>query len=479
MMTLRNTLILAAALTIAACSRPDPEAASAEPQAPAEAEGEATTEFEAEPEREEGTNADEPVPSAWSLCPPELVETVRSYPLFVDGVETTLGARVDAGAVSAAIDLLDSSFSDGVWMCRAEGGLVAFEYRAFMNAAEFGPRWFTPTPDQLEPVNLLAEAVNGVWTPTPGDEARVRNTLLRCRFGSGHLTSGAFIHIINDETRDPAATDLAWSVIPHERRGSVITYRAVLDWPSADGRAQATWIVSPGSSECEPADELAGAIHELASGVPSHGVELRASSPTPSNRPSTQQSERGRTLAYAFAEERELATIADWLEFHSRLTPYETREWEVEARADSSGTRLVSMGVVRERDPAVVAYRVNQVTGESTTASPLTALARGVLPRRAVGVGDVSTVPVHLPQEQIDETLAGNVSGLAACLNAAEASAMSFAWSTAWDGHAYGVQVTPADPDLVECMTELLEGIQFPRFSGPPMSSTSEISLVQ
>ena len=467
-------------LGLTACSRSDPEAPfedEPETRVAVQEQEEGPEASQAEPERAEAAEVDGP--SAWAPCPPGLVERVRSYPLLVDGAETTLGQRIDGGAIAAAIDRVDSSFVDGTWMCQADGGQALFEYVAYMDSIKFAPRWISPAPNQLEPSNLLAEAVNGTWQPTPGDEGRVRNTILNCRYGEGSLTSGAFIRIMNDEARDPAASDARWGMIPHERRGDLITYRAVLDWPSAGERGQATWIVSPGSRECEPADEAAGAINELASGIPSNRARLASGGPTPSNRPFRAESERGRALAYAFAEERELATVADWLEFHSRLEPYEAQEWEVEARAAVDGNRAVSLAIVRDGQPLRVAYRVDIISGATSPDTIATALARAVLPRRTPGIGNVVEVPTTLDQNVVDETLAGHVAGLAACIRASEASAMSFKWNTAWDGHSYNLEVTPAEPDLVECMQELFAGIEFPRVSGPAMEWSSELSLVQ
>jgi hypothetical protein len=477
----KHEYLIFAVLGLAACARPDPPAP---PQAEAGSSEEAS---EQETEATAAVNSDDRLevasladgPSAWTPCPPGLVETVRSYPLLVEGVETTLGDRVDGGAVSAVIERLDPAFVEGTWMCQADGGILHFEYQALMHDQEFGPRWFTPSSDQLAPLNLLAEAVNGTWQPVAGDEDRVRNILMECQFEFGSLTSGAFLRILNDAERAPDATDARWTVIPHERREGAVTYRAILDWPSADGRKQATWIVSPGAPECEPADDEARAIVELAIGMPQHNVTLASGGPTPSNRPFAEPSERGRSLAYAFAEERELATIADWLEFHSRLDPYQTREWEVEGRPAPDGTRRVSLSVGRDEGVVQLAYRVNPATGEIFTDSVHTSLARAVMPRRAPGVGTIAHLPSVLEEGLVDETLAANVSGLAGCIRASGAGAVRFEWSIAWDGHAYGVEAIPDENGLGECMTEFFAGVEFPRFAGAPMQSTSEISLVQ
>jgi hypothetical protein len=171
--------------------------------------------------------------------------------------------------------------------------------------------------------------------------------------------------------------------------------------------------------------------------------------------------------------------VADWLEFHSRLEPYEAQEWEVEARAAVDGNRAVSLAIVRDGEPLRVAYRVDIISGATSPDTIATALARAVLPRRTPGIGNVVEVPTTLDQNVVDETLAGHVAGLAACIRASEASAMSFKWNTAWDGHSYNLEVTPAEPDLVECMQELFAGIEFPRVSGPAMEWSSELSLVQ
>lgn len=475
---MRRLACIIVTLCLAACSRPDP---SQETAAPPSGEPSTTTEAaEREaPARLSGTPAESDAVSSWVPCHEGLVASVRSYPLMIEGVETTLGDRVDGGAVTAVIDGLDPTFTGGTWWCRVEASTVRFQYRALMNDVEFGPEWFTPEPNQLVPTNLLAEAVNGSWTPIPGTEERVRNTMLDCTAGSTPVTSGAFIHIMNDEQRPPDATDTRWTIIPHERREADSLYRVVLDWPTTGGGGQATWLVSTSSAGCEPVGDIAATMIELAAGVPDHEAQLAAGSPQPTNQPFAQPSERGRALAYTFAQERELATIADWLEFHRRLTPYETGDWDVEGRTDEAGTRAVSLAVSRPSGPVRVSYRVDLASGEAAPESVATALARGVLPRPTPGVGPITALPTYLPQEAIDEALASQISAFAVCIRASPHRSVSFRWSIAWDGHAFGVSVTPPDADLMECFAEVLGDIEFPRFAGPPVTSTSELSLVQ
>lgn len=474
----RTVTWIAAALAIGACA-PSESPSVVEPvtDQPAAA---VPAPAEERPIRSAASSSEQPpAAESWRRCGEQLVASIRAYPLTADGEQTTLGARIDAGAIADAVDGLSPASTQGTWYCIGTEASLRIQYRALINNIEFGPEWTTPRPDRLEPANLLAEAVLGTWQPAEGAEDAVRNAMLDCRAGQVPVTSGAFIRIMNDEGRPATATDLRWTILPHQRDGADELYRAVLGWPTSGGRAVATWAVSPSRSRCRPLDDEAQTMTELAAGVPSHRTALPSGSPTPGNRPFAQPSERGRALAYAFAEQRELATVADWLEFHSRLQPYETGEWEVSGRTDPDGTREVSLPVSRRGGAVAVTYRVNIASGETSPDSVAAELARGVLPRRVPGVGSVSELPTRLTREAIDSVVAVEVDAIGACVRTADQPSAQMEWSIAWDGHTYGLSMSPADDDLVECVNEVLADLRFPRFSGPPIVATSQLTVAQ
>ncbi|MFT6399373.1 MAG: hypothetical protein ACJAYU_004138, partial [Bradymonadia bacterium] len=209
--------------------------------------------------------ADEP---RWVRCSEELVSSVRSFPLQVGGEQTTLGERLDNGAVAEAIERLDNSFIQGTWMCIEGGDTRELEFRASFEGAEFGPRWVLQDAQTLRPINLLAEAVHGTWDAEPGDEDAVRLAVLQCRVGSTWLTSGAYTHLFSAEDSESVAPQ--WTVLPDVRVGRVATYRAILSWRSSAVRHAADWRVVPSNSTCEPLTPAARRITQITEAIPRH-----------------------------------------------------------------------------------------------------------------------------------------------------------------------------------------------------------------
>lgn len=461
------------ALLVAGCDSGGVDTAA--PQPPS---GEVTPTDEAaetvEPSSNDGASLElqttpEPPEARWNPCESDFVASIRQFPVRVNGEDTTLGERLDAGAVAASIESLDDSFRDGTWMCFEGGDQRLLEYRAALNGVDFGPQWILADAHTLQPNNLLAEALHGAWSATSGADDSVRAVALQCRVGGNWLTSGAYSHLRADEAQSPQ-----WTVLPDVREGRAETYRAVLSWRGASGRQSAVWRVVMGGTTCEPLTEPAQRITDMTGAIPRHREQLAGGSPRPSNRPSEAHSERGRALAYAFAEGRELQTIMDHLKFRERPEPFDVGEWEVSVGPDGDGLREVSLRVQRS-EPLTVSYGVHPGSGATTPRTPETSLARAVLPLRSPGVGDISRVPLRLEQDVIDAHLGPVLGALGACIPRGGES-ISIVWWTAWDGHTYDIESDPANREVSSCVVEVVGELQFPQFRGPAVRASSVVS---
>ncbi|MBX7192695.1 MAG: PQQ-binding-like beta-propeller repeat protein, partial [Sandaracinaceae bacterium] len=109
-----------------------------------------------------------------------------------------------------------------------------------------------------------------------------------------------------------------------------------------------------------------------------------------------------------------------------------------------------------------------------------------------------AALPNRLTQEQINQTFADHTEPLRACV-AAEVQRnpllgqVRLVFILTSDGHASEIGVAPSTPELVQCMTEQVAGIQFPQFrqrrqrgsftvalrGGQPVAATSQSALEQ
>lgn len=471
-------------------SEPAPRAAGADPRAAAS--GEAGEQAGAGVSGGRPAAPDEPATveavdetDGWRPCRTSVVDSVRAAPVVIAGELTTVGERIDGGAVTAAVPgLAASSAGTGQWVCRGDDP-AEVEFRARLFGADFGPRWTLaatsdgPEPPRPQPINLLAEAVEGRWSGTLADAEAAVSALEACESPTGgSLRSGVFISMVMDPDGVDALAPIEWSVFPEVRRADGAGYRISVHWRTKRGDRLASFLAVPRVRGCLPFNELGEGVLETMAAVPATRVAFGPPG-EPARPPSSTDNLTWRATSYLQAHGAELAAFADWIAMVQRIQPYTPGAWSI-SEPDIHGivTLQYSFGLGDEQHS--VTWTVEARTGVVTPVSDNAVLARAAGPRYRPGFDARAAyaLPPTVPPTVFDAAVNAKANDILACAPAAHRVALDY--QIGWDGVVAYAAVAEADVVVSDaeltCMRRVLTSLGLPPFSGERISRITTFS---
>ena len=325
--------------------------------------------------------------------PPPVVEVPDAF----DGLEeraiarvlahevagTTLGARVEAGALTSRVDALSrEGVGDGAWVARRleDYTVYSVSFEHGFHSVHFGPEWYVqmdddgPRPDEsngVVPVNGLSRQLHRADMDEGlrylNREAEVLQALTEHRFDGGLRLAAALLMFFEGRTNADERSIIGWHVVPEATDPDApLEYRAYFQWEEDGQVADAWWEVNLSNRDFRAKDLQANEIMALGSEVALADVlDLRPRTLDLSAPPEDEEDPRRRALRYLLANDRLVEAVGALLTFRGQEDDLEYGGWELNVTSDRHVYDVAcrfSLGAEDHR----VTWRVNAGTGVAT-----------------------------------------------------------------------------------------------------------------
>ncbi len=306
---------------------------------------------------------------------------------------TTIGARVDSGALSTRVDALRRpGVTPGAWTARRLGEHSVYEVSFLyeFHAVHFGPRWYVqmnadgPSPDGsggVVPVNGLAEQLQrpdldeGLRYLNRADE--VLEALTEHRFEGGTRLGSALLVFFQGRGDSAERSVIGWHVVPEKTNpDEELVYRAFFQWQEGEETHDAWWEVNLSNRDFRAKDLQANEIMASGAEVAQDDViDIRPRTLDLTQPPAEERDARVRALRYLLSNDRLIEAVGTLLSFRGRTTELEYVGWEPNV-TDQRHIYDIACMFNEGSEQVRVTWRVDANTGVATPTSDIARTAQ-------------------------------------------------------------------------------------------------------
>ena len=304
---------------------------------------------------------------------------------------TTLGARVDAGALTSRVDALSrDGVDDGQWVARRLEDYTVYSvvYEYTFHSVTFGPEWYVQMdedgPQGLEgangvvPVNGLSRQLH--LTDMDGGlrylnrESEVLQALTEHRFEGGLRLAAALLMFFEGRAADGDRRIIGWHVVPEETDPEEpLVYRAYFQWEEDGQVADAWWEVNLSSRDFRAKDLQANEIMAHGADIAMEEVmDLRPRTLDITTPPEDEDDPRRRALRYLLANDRLVEAVGALLTFRAQEESLEYGGWELNVTSERH-VYDVACRFTADGEEHRVTWRVDAGTGIATPTDEIAA----------------------------------------------------------------------------------------------------------
>ena len=304
---------------------------------------------------------------------------------------STLGERVDAGALTSRVDALSREGVDGgQWVARRLEDYTVYSvvYQHAFHSVSFGPEWWVQMNDEGPQGPDGAQgvvAVNGLSRQLHladmdaglrylNREAEVLQALTEHRFDGGPRLAAALLMFFEGRTSAEERRIIGWHVVPEATDPEEpLVYRAYFQWEEDGQIADAWWEVNLSNRDFRAKDLQANEIMAHGAEIALEEVmDLRPRTLDLTTPPEDEEDPRRRALRYLLANDRLVEAVGALLTFRGQEETLEYGGWELNVTSERHVYDVACRFTV-DGDEQRVTWRVDAGTGVATPTNEIAA----------------------------------------------------------------------------------------------------------